>query len=283
MKTKMSLFLKFSLLISVVVSLLCAFFLSNNQIITTVIFFGQAHFLLAYLYAGKYGRFNKIFLIKFLILVATLGSFCFFVTKHQEFFPYVIFLTSVLFTFHYFNDEFKIRGLEKVDNKIFAVTSVVFSFISVFLIKIFSSPFGVSVLFLFFSIMFALFFIYQDKEYTFKKNKTFFIFFAMNIFFPLFFIFKKNVSAAQILGFIILFHYMRWYLYYLDRFSGPDLSSYKDAVIWCNLFVLLTFIIYTMVPGASILYVFYSPLFFYAWSVVHIVLFIRKEDYLLKY
>jgi hypothetical protein len=276
---KSSFLLKFSLPLSCVISLLTVYLLSNNQIITAVIFFGQGHFLLAYLYANKFGKIKSVFLIKFFSLVSILGSICFYVSSNVDLFSIIIFFTSVVFTFHYYNDEFKIKGLEKVKNKIIMTLSVVFSFMSVFLIKIFDTSFSVSILLFIFSIILFAFYIYQDKEKIFQKNRTFLFFSIINITLPFFLIFKKNISAAQILGFIILFHYLRWYLYYFIKLEGEELNFYKDAVVWSNILVLFTFIEYVMAPKLGILYMFYSPLFFYAWSVVHIILFIRKEDY----
>lgn len=258
------------------------YFLTNNQIITSVIFFGQGHFLLSYIYANKYGKINRFFLIKFSALVTILGLICFYINTNLELFQVMIFFTSILFTFHYFNDEFKIKGLEKVNNKIFAVLSVVFSFVSVFLVKIFSTELLLSYIFIFLAIVSSLFFIFQDKEKVFQKNVYFGFFLLMNIFTPFFLIFQKNVTAAQILGFIILFHYVRWYLYYFQKLQGDELVFYKDAVVWSNVLVLLTFIEYVMAPHLGILYMFYSPLFFYAWSIVHIILFLRKEDYMVR-
>lgn len=266
--------------IAAFISLVCVWLLPDNQILMTIIFFGQAHFLLTYLYARKYKKINTTYIKKFLFFVLLLGGICFYIIENPQFLPVMILVTSFLFTFHYFNDEFKIIGLEKLQNKLLGVLAVVLVASSVFSVKLDISSVGSVLWLVVTSLVLALLFIYRlYKEGLILKNKIFFAFFVLNIVIPIFLLSQKNISIYQVLGFIIIFHYIRWYLYYFEKFKDKELDYYSNAVIGANFIVLVAFILYISVPVFGILYVFYSPLFFYAWSIVHILLSLRKHDY----
>lgn len=97
---------------------------------------------------------------------------------------------------------------------------------------------------------------------------------------PLYFAFYGGSNVYQISAFIIMFHYIRWYLLYFVKLHGtPEQRVFLDFVIWVHVFVVLTFFQYSLSPGVSVGYAFYSPLFFYGWTLVHIILSIRKKDY----
>ncbi len=269
-------------LIAILVAFSCVWLLSDNQILVTFILLGQAHFLLTYVYAGKYKKINTAYIKKFIALLLLLGGICFFIVENPSFLKVMILIASILFTFHYFNDEFKIIGLEKLENKLLGVLAVVLVASSVFLVKLSISDVGSVLWLIIVSLILTLLFIYQAyKEGVILKHRMFFVFFVLNIIVPICLLFQKNVTIYQVLGFIIVFHYIRWYLYYFDKFKDKDLDYYVNAVIGANLIVLIAFILYVSVPGFGILYLFYSPLFFYAWSIVHILLSLRKHDYTL--
>lgn len=271
-----------SLFFAVLAAAASSYFLSDVEILFLIIFFGQGHFLLAYIYANKNNKINKRFVKIFLALVFSLGSLCLFFKNSHFFYEITLFVTSTVFTFHYLNDEFKIAGMEYFSNKIIVITPLVASFGVFFLFKIFSID-AQKYLFL---ILSFLFFLTPILYYSFKRISSnvqalnfFLIFYIINFLLPIYFLFFTKVSASQVLGFIIIFHYLRWYLFYFFKLEGGEFDFYIDVVIWVNIFVLFTFIQYILAPTSGFLYLFYSPLFFYAWSIVHIVLFIRKHDY----
>ncbi len=276
-----------SILCAAFISFAVSYLLPEYQILSSVIFFGQGHFLLAYIYANKYGKITKTFLAKFVILVGVLGALCFYFYAHYLFYSIFLFLTAILFTFHYSSDEFKLAGLSLIKHKFLLTLAVVCSFLSFFLERLFHVPHAVAFAIggggVFISL--SLFYIFNNKHVNKtqqKKPLSFSVFYILNLVVPPTLLFFDSVSATQVLGFIIIFHYIRWYIYYATFLKNNDLDFYFDVVIWSNMFILATYIQYVIAPQAGILYLFYDPLFFYAWSIVHILLFLRKEDYLLK-
>ncbi len=88
-----------------------------------------------------------------------------------------------------------------------------------------------------------------------------------------------DVSIYKIAGFIILFHYARWYLYYFKKFTDYEKTYYARAVIICNALSITGFFLYTQFNIFEFLFVIYSPLFFYYWTLMHIFLTMRKTDF----
>jgi hypothetical protein len=275
---------KISLFVAVALPLCVCYFWQDLQILSAVIFFGQGHFLLAYFYANKHGKINKNFLIKFCALVGLLGVVCIYFFGNYLFYTVMLFLTSIIFTFHYSNDEFKIAGYSKLPNKLFLTMATVFAFAGFLLERLFHiSPhtsLGVSLVGVFISIsLFGASSLKLKRNLVTAKEFLFALLYILNLIIPTILIFKESISASQVIGFIILFHYVRWYFYYGALFQGKEFDFYCDAVIWVNMFILMMYIQYALAPTTGLLYLFYHPLFFYAWTVVHIILFLRKEDY----
>ena len=256
--------------------------LSDTKILAAIIFFGQGHFLLSYVYANISGKINTSFFKVFVPLTLILGVLCFLFQDNYLFYSILLFISSVLFTAHYCNDEFKIAGFGGLQNKLLLVMPVVLSFSAVFISRLFHVDKLVSSAIALPSFIFFFIFIkYYKKDPVQKLSKGFLFFYISNLFIPLIVLWYENISASQVLGFIIFFHYSRWYFFYFRKFEGKALTVYLDMVIWVNVLIFLTFFEYLLAPRSGILYLFYSPLFFYAWTIIHILVFLRKSDYTL--
>ncbi len=264
------------------VSCLSLFFvlsLSFNGSLYAVIVFGQAHFLISYFYKYKKGGLDNNFLYRFLYLFVILSLLSFFIFKNIDLLNFWMIVTLSIFVVHYFNDEFKLAGLEETRNKIFATASVFFSFLSLFLNKIFHVDIFYSFILSLFSVLFSAYFLKDFNKLNNNKNKYLFsLFYFLNIIIPFILIFNKNVLNHHVASFIIFFHYLRWYLFYAFKFKKSELSSYLNHVLYFNIFVLIIFFLYSEF-GFKFLYFMFSPVFFYGWTLLHIFLFIRKSDY----
>ncbi len=268
------------LILSALFALLPVVLLSDDWILRLYIVFGQAHFLLAYLYTKKAGKFNRTYVAKFLFLLIVVGLTSFIIPRNDLYF---ITIAGLIFVFHYINDEFKLGALGSLRNKLLLTTAVALAFTSLFLVKMFSSSVGLVYVMgvgaLFFAALFAREMVVQ-KAIT-RQNAAPLLFFLLNIAAPVYLVFNENISVIQVLGFIILFHYIRWYIYYLQKFKGAELAFYLRAVALCNIFVLLVALEYMFAGYSGLLYVFFDPNFFYGWTVIHVFLSVRREDYTL--
>lgn len=255
---------------------------SEKIAMNTVIVLGQAHFLMAYIYANKYNKIDKKYIYKFLSLVFVFGGFSYFIffEGNPALLDLFLFSTLLVFSFHYFNDEIKISSIQEIRNRKIGILSVLFSFLALLLATVFkvSNPliYPITAISLFFGVIFAIGF-FEDKKIHFNKI-LFFVFFLGNLFLPIYLTYVENIAVYKIAGFIILFHYTRWYLRYLDIFSGQKLKEYLSFVFLCNLFFVLLFTWYYLAPGTGILFLLFSPAFFFGWTLIHIIMSIRKED-----
>lgn len=271
-----------SFILSALVAFLYVYFLPGDVVLRSVIVFGQAHFLISYIYRNKSGRLDAKYIAKFLFLCVTLGLTCAYIYFHLAWFPVIIFVTLMAFVLHYFFDELKISNLN-IENRLFGGLAAFFAFATTFVRMIFhveGTPLYLfCVLSAFFSVLFT-YFLFSKTENRAGQVKIF-IFFLLNVVVPIYLTFSSGgVDIFKISGFIILFHYIRWYLRYLERFRGTtELDLYFDFIIWTHIFIVLVYFEYVLSPDVGILYGFYSPLYFYAWTLVHIILSIRKDDY----
>lgn len=275
---------KISFVICALAALLYVYLLPGDVVLRSVIVFGQAHFLIAYIYRNKVGRIDKPYIFKFLALTISLGLACAYIYFHLAWFPLLIFVTLTAFVLHYFLDEIKISGLE-TQNRLFGALAAFFAFCSILLRLIFSVHGTIlylcCVLAAFFSVLFTYYLFSEKKDR--QTQIQVFIFFILNIIVPTYLAFYGGVDIFKISGFIILFHYLRWYLRYAERFyKTPEFDLYFDFVIWIHIFIILTFFQYVLSPDVGILYGFFSPLYFYAWTLIHIILSVRKNDYVLS-
>ena len=102
---------------------------------------------------------------------------------------------------------------------------------------------------------------------------------------PIIFMFTK-LDMLAVSSFIIIFHYIRWYIFYYEKFAilpdKKDLHYYFDVILWMHVFVLSLFILYSMDTKIGLLYVVFHPLYFYSWTCIHILLSVRLEDFNFK-
>lgn len=278
---------KINLLLSLFFAFLATYFLSNNGILYAVIVFGQAHFLIAYYYRYRNVGFSEKYLnfsLALLFLCTILSVYIFF---NREWYNLFVLVTLVIFVVHYFNDEFKLSGFYAIKNKIFGTYAVALAFLSLFLTKLYNINILIALLLFFISSVFVIFFtknlfLSEDFAQRRKESYFFYVFFLLHIVAPFFLVFQEDVLNYQISGFIILLHYIRWYLFYFEKFKDGDLRFYLNIVITINFFIVILFIACAKLNYFSFLYVLFDPTFFYGWTLLHIFLSVRKSDYILK-
>ncbi len=268
--------------VSLIVAWLCVVSFSDQTILFFIIIFGQVHFLLSYFYSHKIGKIDALYAKKFFLALVLVGTTCFFIFSKQQFIYFLIFFTALFFVIHYFNDECRLSFGGGVRNQLFGIGAVACSFFAVFAVELFSLRPSLVVLLAVVATGLAVVFVAQRflKTLPEERNPVFLLFFFFNIVVPFFFAFHPEAASInQVLGFIIIFHYVRWYLYYFQKFRGEELDSYTSLVAWTHIFVFLLFVEYRLSPLSGTLYIFFDPIFFYGWTILHIFLTLRPKDY----
>ena len=206
---------------------------------------------------------------------------CFFILLHRNFQPWLTLFTAVIFVLHYLNDELKIQGSRTLDYALaILIFSCVLSYSAAFVSKLFPAAGHAPLILCLLSLTCFILFAYYILRHG-RTEKIFLsIFLFGNVVIPLLITFSEHISAQQLLGFIVLFHYTRWYIHYFQKFSGKSLITYWDIVLGSHVLILLLFFLFITMPQATtLLFIFFSPIFFYGWTIIHILLSIRKSDY----
>lgn len=272
-------------------SLLLTFFivftLKSNTLLWFVIVLGQGHFLMSYYYTYKARKINKKYFTKFIFLLLFTGYVCFYISKNMQFYDIFVFIVSLFFTLHYFFDECKISNTIVSKEIIILYVSFIYSYSLAFLIKYFGFSIGNLSYFIVLFVYIVLYSIYILSIKKIVHIKTSFNhFYFINLFLPIISIFSTKIDIIQISSFIIIFHYIRWYLFYIQKFKiDPDetkLKTYLTDIFIINLLVFLTFLIFTKYNTHKILIYFLNPLYFYGWTMIHILLSMKISNFKYK-
>jgi hypothetical protein len=270
------------LLWSTLTAYFLVFLLDSRVLLWVVIVLGQGHFFVSYFYLNKIGRIDHQYFKKFLFLLFFFGFICYAITFEMRYFDWFMFFTSMIFVLHYFYDEAKLSRVKPGRDTVLLFLPVLISFVLVYLVKYFEVTYIDPYFVLGTVSVFALLGLYKVWDDG-VHGRQFLFFYCLSVFLPLSFLFMPNINVVQISSFIILFHYVRWYLYYYEKFSTneskKDLEDYINIVLWVNLLVVLLFTLYSLDPKRGFLILLFNPLAFYGWTCIHIFLSMRKTDF----
>ncbi len=267
-------------LAATIVASMVAFF-SDATILLFIIVFGQVHFLLAYFYANKSGKINRSYGIRFFWVFLLAAVLAILVFRNAGYFPWLILVTGAIFTAHYTTDEIHLFSLQNVLHRVVGVLGMTLTWSAVFVERLFAQTVFLTVLLSVFGVSLILFFLWRNRRVLTRSFRGGF-FAVWYILHGLF-----SVSAAlvfdtlsinQILGFIVLTHYVHWYLFSTIRYGGSELSFYVDTILWGHALAFLMFVLYALAPHSGVLFLFFHPAFFYGWTIVHILMTFRSND-----
>lgn len=98
-----------------------------------------------------------------------------------------------------------------------------------------------------------------------------------------------EIGSERLFAFIILSHYINWYWHLYKKF-GPDALKerrvyVRDCVV-ANAFIIAAFAGFILVYGSAgaatvnpVYTLFYTPSFFYVWTLMHLLVTFRRADY----
>ncbi len=275
----------FDVCVSVTLSLLLVAIFNDDQILNLLIILGQGHFLISYLYTHKAGKMNSLFRKKFFGLGFIVLGICLYVFKHQEHLNLLAFFTGVLFIFHYYNDELKIQGIKRYRFFVLGSLASMLAFSGVYANKLFN--FSSPLLYILSIASLLVFFYFSYLAVGIRKNIgnnafVYVLFFTfLNWAIPTLLISIPSVSVYQIFGFIILFHYFRWYIYYANIFKDTrePLYFYLKTIFNIHFLLIALYVQHVLMKYSTYLVFIFNPIFFYGWTIMHILLSVRKNDY----
>lgn len=268
-------------LISAVTVLALIAILSPDNVVNAFVVLGHAHFALSYLYQYKAGKMKVIYLIPYVLLVIAFFGF--------RYFDPIIFMLFVatFFLFHNFFDEFKLRSEKptvEFSALIILLTGLIVGWIVDFFmatdnaLAIFGGAGAVSCF-----LLIAKFF--KSKTVSIPWNNAYFWYLSLLlIIFLGMELTGHRPDARESFGFIVLMHYMTWYIRLGTRFwveKGGKFNVYlRDTAIANAVFIAGYYIVVVELERQGILYEgIYRPLGFYVWTLMHLVTTLRLSDY----
>lgn len=288
MKSRTMSIINRNLLLSIASIVVLLFTMTEHVLLSMLVVFGQAHFFIAYYYAWLAKKINKSYFVRFALVSLVVLVAATYVYLHPPLIPVWICFSLVVFSFHYALDEMKILDLSNFGSRYIYAAAIGVLFLSVSLFKLTLVTNNlVQVGLIIVSIVLLIIFLSINR---FKINTIFgsesarsFVFFiAATYFFVAASYLFAQISIYHISSAIILFHYVRWYLFYGSKFHKENkgyFDYYIEIFTWMHIFVFILYVQYKLAPQAGIVQFLFIPVYFYAWSIIHIIMSIRKNDY----
>lgn len=123
--------------------------------------------------------------------------------------------------------------------------------------------------------------VWEDHYIKYVLTLTFFL--------MTYFLFNPQIGPERLFAFIIITHYLNWYWQILKKYqaiSPARVRPYIVEAISANFMVIIIFLafvfVYDGIAGATqnpIYQLMYTPAFFYVWTLMHLMVTLRSEDY----
>jgi len=263
--------------ISLFLTAIIIYKLPSNNLQSAYIIMGHAHFLLTYIKRLKNSVAN-VYSLKSLIIYFIILFLSFSISNlNQE--NFIIFV-SIFFLLHHFFDEMKILKIEGDFSKNLLILLIILNF------TIFGFYFKYSIINNCLLMLNMLVIVVQFIRILIKKNYDYYLIYlllANLIILAIFKLDKVNFSIDALWSFIIIYHYIIWYIKigndkYKD--SSRSIIDYIRQIFFINLGLLIFWYFYKKMPlEKEVSNYFFSPNAFFVWTLMHLIFTFRKEDY----
>ncbi len=252
------------------------YFCTPAQVLQILIVAGQGHFFIAYRYQYKAGKITTKFLILYLTLLTSLLA----IFLYTEAFGWLVVIAGTQFLMHFLQDEvFLFGGTHSIFTSLEVLAACVLYFGVLHDQIFFSSISGytnlLALLLIFGYVLLALFRKYRPIIPSRPVLVSLILLFSIELF-------SISVPAEILLGSIILFHYMEWYVHFWLKLKNnkPALFSYLRWVVGINLFVVTLYLCYVYAQDTFMLLQYlFLPFYFYIWTLMHTLTSIRAADF----
>jgi len=242
-------------------------FLPAHYFFLAFVMFGQGHFLMTYLYQWKAGKIGPRYLALYIPIFTLLAYLATFVLP----LPLLLLITGSVFALHFFYDEARLYAR---DNGI--SLGLVWYPALLFLLVLAKLLYGIDVVPAI--VVGTLFLALQSARREGKGDphaSTGRYMLTFSAFLLLILLVPSSLSPTAVLGAIILYHYLSWYVHYFFRLrdAGRPLRPYLVNGILVNAIVILSFAAFLMLaagPAKQALSFIFAEQYFYMWTLLHI-------------
>jgi len=239
--------------------------LPERYFLLAFIVLGQGHFLMTYLYQWKGKKIGPRYLALYVLALSALA----YLVTYAVSLPVVLFVTGSVFALHFFYDEARLYAR---DNGI--SLGIVWYPALLFLLVLVEYLFAFDVLP--FVVAGTLLLILQcargqGKERSHPSTRRYMGAFSAILLVAL--VAPVSIPATSLLGAIILYHYMSWYVHYFFRLKDASrpVRPYLKNAIAVNAVVIGAFAAYLLfVPARGALGFVFEEKYFYMWTLLHI-------------
>lgn len=242
-------------------------FLPSRFFFLAFIMLGQGHFLMTYLYQGKAGKMTVRYLVAYALSLAALAYLATFVLP----LPVLLLVTGSIFALHFFYDEARLYARDNAVS-----LGLVWYPALLFLLALVKLLYAFDVLPV--VVIGTLLLIFQYARSEGKENphpSTGRYMSVLSGVLLALLLTPISISATAVLGAIILYHYMSWYVHYFFRLKDNrrPLRPYLGNGILVNALVIGGFALYLLSSGGALhtaLDAVFAERYFYMWTLLHI-------------
>ena len=266
-------------LIALVPTVFALVFFSRIWVVAVFIMLGQGHFFTAYLYQYRAGKMNAAYWWKF-FGTAALAALFLYVTDASL--SALILVTAFIFETHFVVDELYLLRVKMEPLLVFAVAPFFFLYPLSILDKLFgvhlTDP-AILVALLSVSVYVAASLWYRKISYggLWMAFLAVVLILSVKIF---------HVSVEKLLASVVLYHYFRWLLFYVDKYwKTPRFVPYVRDVALVHATAAALFVWYWFFPGLgrTVLALLFAQMSFYLWTWLHIFTSLRLDNFKLSF
>ena len=246
-------------------------FLPIPTVVSLFIVLGQGHFIGAYIYQFLAGRLAWWKVVLYASLFVLLWAM-FINTRSLNL---LLALTAVVFSAHFIWDSSRILGNRELLPAVITRLPP-FMFFSAFVVERIYGTQLILFATLFTVLMFGVY-IFCIALKRFRYDASDLLFIGGTFGFWLLITINQNLSTWIAFGFIILYHYIQWYVFYWKRCANDKekLHKYIRNILISNAVAILAFFFWKISNTSGVMKYFFEPEHFYLWTLVHIVSCIR--------
>lgn len=256
-----------------------------TKVVLLYIVLGQGHFLIAYLYQFKAGKMNRGY------LTVAAGSLLLITGVYLRWPHYraLVAVTTIYFLVHMLLDELYLmrfpmnlrespmnfaRALEMTPVFLLYSARVVEALFSRF--RWGSTTLGDLALYLSWASLAAYLILLLRGRHRPDGQSAYFLSWSALLLWAVHSGWLVRIPTGKLTGFIIIYHYLAWYLhYFLNLPPGPKRSTYSFRVLGINALVLTCFGVWGQKgPGRY----FFQNDYFYIWTLLHLITSTRLSD-----
>lgn len=246
--------------------------LPPQAILILFIIAGHGHFIASYLYQYRAKKIETSFVIGYLISASIL--FAWIASGISS--PDMIILTAgSFFIIHLFYDEIRLFSLGVTPIRIVLTLPAGFGYFILLLNATIAHPVNPTLFGIYVLVAGVASGIYAYKKDTEVQSRAFLSHMSLlTSIASVLLVSNISVSPVVIFGALILYHYSEWYLYYGFRFwhEKEKFRRYVREMAAINLFIVALYVLFLFSSSlGSPLAIFFTPLSFYGWTILHIL------------